>query len=181
MKRLLPGTVLEMDPGDPEAAEKIIGPMFLAGGLVLSQVAQLTGLEPYMIQNWVKRGFLSPPVGKKYSRQQVCRILIINMLKNTVQLERLCALLSCLASGPEGVAGAEEDLLYFCLIRLIVRAARQSGTLTERELDALAEDYEALFPGKGERVCRVLKTLLILWHSAQLRQRAETFMTELGA
>ncbi|MFR8526814.1 MAG: MerR family transcriptional regulator [Flavonifractor plautii] len=28
---------------------------------MLSQVASLTGLEPYVIQNWVRRGFVAPP------------------------------------------------------------------------------------------------------------------------
>ena len=39
--------------------------MFLAGGLTLSQVCQISGLEPYTVQNWVKRGFLSNPTEAK--------------------------------------------------------------------------------------------------------------------
>ena len=58
--------------------------MFLAGGIVRSQVSAVTGLESHMIQNWVKRGFLSNPVNKRYSCRQFCRIAIINMLKTTL-------------------------------------------------------------------------------------------------
>ena len=47
----------------------------LAGGMVLGQIASLTGLEPHTVQNWVKRGFLSNPVNKRYSCNQFCRIV----------------------------------------------------------------------------------------------------------
>ena len=91
---LLPGTTVEADLSQPHAAEKVLHPLFLPGGLMLSQVARLTGLEPYVIQNWVKRGFVSPPERKKYSRRQFCRILVINMLKDALQLEKICKVLS---------------------------------------------------------------------------------------
>ena len=84
MNWILPGTVLEMDRGEADQAEAKISSLFLAGGVVLSQVTDLTGLEPYTVQNWVKRGFLPPPVRKRYSRRQLCRIININMLKSLV-------------------------------------------------------------------------------------------------
>lgn len=81
MNWILPGTVLEVDGSRPEAADELFSSLFVTGGLVLSQVCQITGLEPYTVQNWVKRGFLTPPVKKKYNRRQLSRIIIINMLK----------------------------------------------------------------------------------------------------
>ena len=41
---------------------------------MLSQVTQVTGLEPYIIQNWVRRGFLAPPKQRKYTRRQLDKI-----------------------------------------------------------------------------------------------------------
>ena len=64
MNWILPGTVLEVDGSRPEAADELFSSLFVTGGLVLSQVCQITGLEPYAVQNWVKRGFLAPPVKK---------------------------------------------------------------------------------------------------------------------
>ena len=61
MMGTLPGTTVETDLSRNDAAEALLSPLFLAGGLMLSQVSQLTGLEPHVIQNWVKRGFVSPP------------------------------------------------------------------------------------------------------------------------
>ena len=51
MEWTLPGTVLSVDADRPQAAEEVFSSLFLAGGLVLSQVTQVTGLEPYIIQN----------------------------------------------------------------------------------------------------------------------------------
>ena len=60
----LPGTTVEISVGGAEDAKVFLDNAFLCNGLMMSQVARLTGLEPYMIQNWVKRGFLSPPQKK---------------------------------------------------------------------------------------------------------------------
>ena len=48
MQWTIPGTVLQADEQDAEHIEAIFQPMFLAGGMVLSQVASITGLEPYI-------------------------------------------------------------------------------------------------------------------------------------
>ena len=94
MEWTLPGTVLSVDADRPQAAEGVFSSLFLAGGLVLSQVTQVTGLEPYIIQNWVRRGFLAPPKQRKYTRRQLSRILMINALKSTLSIEQICKLLS---------------------------------------------------------------------------------------
>lgn len=84
MKWRIPGTVLEIQRENADSIEEMFSSMFLAGGIVLSQVSNITGLEPYTVQNWVKRGFLSSPQRKRYSLNQLCRILQINMLKSVL-------------------------------------------------------------------------------------------------
>ena len=92
----IPGTVLKGPREDVESSIRQIEGMFLAGGMVRSQVASVTGLEAHAVQNWVKRGFLSPPRGKRYDLEQVCRIINMNMLKGTLQLEKVCQLMTYL-------------------------------------------------------------------------------------
>ena len=84
MEWFIPGTVLKADVAS--AVDQQFSAMFLGGGIVLSQVTGITGLEAYMVQNWVKRGFLSPPERKHYSLKQLCRIININMLKNALPM-----------------------------------------------------------------------------------------------
>ena len=81
MEWTIPGTVLRISRKDAEHIEDVFSSMFLGGGIVLSQVSGITGLEPYAVQNWVKRGFLPPPERKRYTLRQLCRIININMLK----------------------------------------------------------------------------------------------------
>ena len=82
----IPGTTLEAERSNADRTVDLFRSMFLAGGLTLSQVASITGLENHTIQNWVKRGFLSPPQNKRYNMEQLCRILNINLLKGNMPL-----------------------------------------------------------------------------------------------
>ena len=94
MVNKLPGTTIEISLQGADSARELLDGIFMAGGLVLSQVSGLTGLEPYIVQNWIKRGFLAPPVHKKYSKRQFCRIAVINMLRDVIQIEKITSLLS---------------------------------------------------------------------------------------
>ena len=80
MEWIIPGTVLKADRDQAFQIRDQFGAMFLGGGVVLSQVAGITGLEPYQVQNWVRRGFLTPPEKKRYTLRQLCRIININIL-----------------------------------------------------------------------------------------------------
>lgn len=175
---LLPGTTVEADLSQPHAAEKVLHPLFLPGGLMLSQVARLTGLEPYVIQNWVKRGFVSPPERKKYSRRQFCRILVINMLKDALQLEKICKVLSYvngdLDDESDDLIG--DDHFYVLLVDLIGQMGQ--GPLPDREerrakCAAALADYGEPFPGARERVLEGLDIILTAYLAARLRQQAE--------
>ena len=61
----LPGTTLFIPRETADNIEERFRAMFCAGGMVLSQVAGVSGVEAYTIQNWVKRGFLTKPEGKR--------------------------------------------------------------------------------------------------------------------
>ena len=124
MNWTLPGTTLEGLRSNADRTDGLFQSMFLAGGMVLSQVASITGLEPYTIQNWVKRGFLTPPKNKRYDMEQVCRIININMLKGALPLEQTCSLLSYIngALDDESDDLIDDTRLYFMFVRLAARA-----------------------------------------------------------
>ena len=124
MNWTIPGTTLEAQRENADRTDELFAPMFLAGGLSLSQVSSITGLESYTIQNWVKRGFLPPPVNKRYNMEQVCRILNMNILKGAVPLEQIVKLMAYLNGD---LADESDDLvddtkLYFLFVRLAARA-----------------------------------------------------------
>ncbi len=166
----LPGTVLEMPPGGAGDVGGVFASMFLTGGLVLSQVGQITGLEPYTVQNWVKRGFLPPPERKKYSRRQLSRIIIINMLKGVMPMEQICKLIGYINGqlDDESDDSIDDSRLYLYFLR----ALENEKAPQKQSLPVLLADYQEPSPGDRERVAQVLDVMLTAWHSVQLSQQA---------
>ena len=186
MKQYLPGTTVETELSRPDAADALLSPLFLTGGLTRSQVVQLTGLETHTIQNWVKRGFLSPPQHKKYSRRQFCRILIINMLKDALQLDKICKLLSYFngSLSDESDDLIDDSYLYTCIVRLVGRlegeAMPDTAELEQWCSDAL-DGYGEPCPGARTRVSRSMAVILTALMAARYRQEAESLLAELDA
>lgn len=182
MRWILPGTVLEIGPAETERVEEVFSSMFLAGGMVLSQVASITGLEPYTIQNWVKRGYLSPPQKKRYTQRQLSRILIINMLRSALPLERICGLLEYINGHLDDYSDdlIDDTQLYFLFVRLAAYHRKmQDPTGRENYLAQILQDYAEPKPGAKERVETVLRIMLTAWAASQLRQSAERMVAQL--
>lgn len=182
MDWIIPGTTLKIKRSDACRVDGLFSSMFMAGGMVLSQVASVTGLEPYTVQNWVKRGFLSPPERKRYSMNQLCRIISINMLKNVLPLETICALLGYVNGklDEEGDDIIDDAALYFLFVRL-AGLARQLHDPEQLQLaleEALA-DYEEPVPGAKERIEKAMKIMLTAWAASRLRLAAENMLNDL--
>ena len=182
MDWIIPGTVLRIPREEAVRIEQQFGSMFLGGGMVLSQVTGITGLEAYTVQNWVKRGFLPPPDRKKYSMNQLSRIVIINMLKNVLPMERSCNMLSYINGELDDDSDdiIDDSRLYFMFIHLAAHYRlmhNESGrdTLIAQEL----KNYVEPVPGAKERVANVLRIMLTAWASAQMRQTADQLLKEI--
>lgn len=180
----LPGTVLSVDADRPQAAEEVFSSLFLAGGLVLSQVTQVTGLEPYIIQNWVRRGFLAPPKQRKYTRRQLSRILMINALKSTLSIEQICKLLSYIngALDDEGDDTIDDTELYGAFV-LVAGSVQKHDLTSESEMNRLIadglKDYKESIPGAKERIEQALRIMITAWRAAQLQTKAQSMMNAL--
>ena len=178
----LPGTILSIDRADAPFIEKQFSSMFLGGGIVLSQVAGITGLEPYTIQNWVKRGFLPPPDHKRYDLNQLCRIININLLKRTLLMEQICGLLGYI-NGPLDDASddiIDDSQLYFLFVKLAATAPSLRDTdEADASIDSLLQDYQEPFPGAKERVAKVMKVMLVAWVASKLHEAAEKMVAAL--
>lgn len=182
MKWILPGTVMEARREEADRLESQFSAMFLAGGMVLSQVASITGLEPYTVQNWVKRGFLPAPERKRYSMNQVCRIININMLKSVLPMERICGLLGYINGklDDEGDDIIDDAQLYFLFVRLAAQVRQLNDPARRDELIAqVMTDYSEPVPGAKMRIEKALRVMLTAWVAARIRQEAEKILEEL--
>ena len=178
----IPGTTLTGQREDADGIDKRFEDLFLAGGLTLSQVSSITGLEPYTVQNWVKRGFLSPPRNKRYDMEQVCRIININILKGTMPLDQIIKLMRYLNGDltDESDDLVDDTMLFFLFVRLSARARYIGGGKSWDE--ALAEvtaDYAEPVPGAREKLVKVLKVMLTVWCANSLKAEAERMLAEL--
>lgn len=181
MTRTLPGTTIQWEP-ETSTAEAVLGPLFLAGGLSLSQVTRITGLEPYVIQNWVRRGFLSPPQQRRYSKRQLCRILTVNMLKDVLQLEKICSLLSYVNGQLDDESDdlVDDSYLYEKAVWLIGRAGE--GPASSEEAKAWCRKALEDYPGSPEARERVEKVLHVIWKgylAARCKEEAEELLSGL--
>ncbi len=182
MQWTIPGTTLTGKRSDAGRTDGLFQSLFLAGGLTLSQVASITGLESYTIQNWVKRKFLSPPLNKRYTMEQVCRIININILKGNMPLEQIVQLMAYLNGdlADESDDLVDDTLLFF----LFVKLAAQAETLTDMTAmdDALiqvTQDFREPIPGTREKLKTVLKVMLIVWQANRLKAQADSILNQL--
>lgn len=175
----IPGTVLQCPREDAVRISQQFGAMFLGGGIVLSQVASVTGLESHSIQNWVKREFLPPPVQKRYDLDQLCRIATINALNSVLTMDRICGLLRYVNGQLDDNSDdlIRDSELYFLFVRL---AARSKELYKAEDRDALLDealrDYQEPAPGARQRVKNVLRIMLTAWLAARMRQEAENMI-----
>jgi len=178
----IPGTVIPVDlTQDPHIEDRIRG-MFLGGGMMLGQITAVTGLEPYTVQNWVKRGFLAAPVNKRYSLRQLCRIININMLKDVLVMEDICGLLQYINGNLDDESDdlIDDSQLYFLFIRLAESHARTRTPFdSDIYLNALLTEYQEPVPGAKARVAKVLKIMLTAWAAANLKHKAQNLLGDI--
>lgn len=182
MNWILPGTVLTAERQDVQYVENQFASMFLGGGIVLSQVSGITGLEPYTVQNWVKRKLLPPPDRKRYNMNQLCRIIHINMLKSVLPMERICGLLTYINGHLDDTSDdiIDDAKLYFLFVKLAASLPDlHDAAEMEAAIDKSLSDYAEPVPGARERVNKVLRVMLTAWAAAQLQQTAENMLLEL--
>ena len=179
MEWIIPGTVLKADRTQAAQIPEQFRAMFLGGGVVLSQVAGITGLETYQIQNWVRRGFLTRPEKKRYTLRQLCRIININMLKGVLPIEKVCGLLGYINGQLDDESDdiIDDSQLYFMFVELAARAKELYDTESaEMLLEQCMEGYTEPFPGAKQRVKEALRIMLTAYLAERMRQEAERML-----
>ncbi len=179
---IIPGTTLEGERSNADRTDGLFQSMFLAGGLTLSQVSRITGLENHTIQNWVKRGFLPPPQNKRYDMEQVCRIININILKGNMPLEQIIKLMAYLNGdlADERDDLVDDTMLLFMFVSLAARARYIGGSQNwDEALLQVTANYTEPVPGARDKLIKVLKIMLTTWIANLLKASADKMMEEL--
>lgn len=176
----LPGTNIPMPADGGELGFRLLEPIFAvsAGGLTLSQLSEMTGQSGAAIQNWVKRGWVSKPVNKKYGELQVARVLLINLLRPAMQLEKIVKLLEYINGSVDDRSDdiIPEPQLYTLICSSMIKM--ESMSLPDREslitlIGAQLEGYEGPVPDAKERLTKALTIILLNVAAAALMQEAD--------
>ena len=178
----IPGTTLEGLRSNADHTDGLFHSLFLAGGLTLSQVARITGLENHTIQNWVKRGFLPPPRNKRYDMEQTCRIININILKGNMPLEQIIKLMAYLNGNlaDESDDLVDDTMLFFMFVSLAARARYIGGSENwDDALQQVTANYAEPVPGAREKLIKVLKIMLTTWIANLMKANADRMINEL--
>jgi DNA-binding transcriptional MerR regulator len=184
MVKVLPGTTIEISELTKGISRTLFDGIFAAGGITLSQVSVMTGLEPYMIQNWVKRGFVSSPQKRQYSKDQFARIVTLNMLKESLQLDKICDMLSYIngALDDESDNLINDSELYHKYVDLV--AESKGGIITDSQaiakaVENAAKEYEEPIPGARQRLIKILQVMTYAHYASISRKAAEEILSKL--
>jgi len=137
----------------------------------------MTGLEPHVIQNWVKRKYLTSPVNRVYSRQQFARIIIINMLREALQIDKICELIHVIGGVLED---PDDDLikdneLYHLYVDMLSQGninLEDKKTVVAATEKAIAS-YTSTDDSSRKKVCKLLQIMLYAHASSRLKNSAE--------
>ena len=175
----LPGTAIMVENLSSEKVQNTFSHIFMAGGLVLSQVAALSDMESHTVQNWVKRGFCPPPVSKKYSSRQFCRLITINMLKDCMSITEITDLISYINGKLDDESDdiIADDSLYFLFVETLYRTEGHTMDF-DKEIGGILDKLDVAEQNK-QRLAVVLKIMLYAYRSSQYKKFAVELIKEL--
>lgn len=186
MLEVIPGTALKFNSAAADDCYSIIAPLLtVTKGLTLAQVRELTGLESSTIQNWVKRGWVKNPEGKRYGEEQVMRIILINMMRGSMQLEQIAFLMGYINGS---VDDRSDDILpdkdLFNTLCNIIYICEKSSALDTDYLDKVIEtQVEKVKISDAVSVKKLktaLKAMVLAFLSTQIRELAQKAFAQLG-
>lgn len=159
-------------------------------GITLSQICDITGLEPAAVQNWIKRGYVNPPVNRKYSKGQVARIILIHMLREALPIEKVVKLLSYVNGN---LLDRSDDIMddsdiYDCLCRVITEDVNDDGKKAkmggndlnyDNKIDRQLENFKEPYSGAKERLKLALKAMVFAYEAAKFKRFANQLIDEI--
>jgi len=175
----LPGTSIEIEEGRLIYGFSNLSPLFtVTGGLTLSQICEIAGTELTTVQNWIKRGWVAHPENKRYKENHLARIIILNTLRNCLQLEQIAVILRYINGSADD---RNDDIIpdstlysYLCIIVdkvLTMNITDEEGIMqcVEGSLTEFAETFE----GAKEKLVCALTVMTLAYIASEIKMKAE--------
>ena len=182
---LIPGTRLrKVEMGNVTGMEFLSKVFFISEGVMLSQIREVSGIDGSTLQNWTKRGWVANARLKKYDIDQVAHILIINMLRSCIQLDRIAFLLQYINGRIDDTSDdiIRDSVLYDYICRILERLGEhETCTMVtiKTVIDEQLADYEEVAPGARERLSHALEIIVVAYYAALIKRRSDELLTDL--
>ena len=182
----IPGTVLPIAKMDGATGMDFLNKVFfITDGTMLAQIREITGVDGTTLQNWLKRGWVPKPVNKCYGREHLARILIINMMRDTMQLSRVDFVLRYINGDINSCDDdiIEESLLYDYICRVLAAISDPDSAGVhgiDEAIGTVLSDYSERVGGAKRRISSVIRIIVISYYAAMLKSRADDLTDALG-
>ena len=177
-----PGTVIERKRGETSVFAQFDKMIEMTCGLSLGQVCAMTGLEPSSVQNWVKRGFVSHPVNKKYFGRQLARIMLINALRDSMKIENVGLLMQSVNGDADDESDdiISEEKFYDYLCEAFDKCENGLfGPDIRKTVSDIIADYDPGTPEAKERLTEALCAMVYAYASGLLTKKANEHFDKL--
>lgn len=182
---LIPGTKLyRSDMGGVTGLEFLNKIFFISEGVMLTQIRDISGIDGSTLQNWTKRGWVENSKLKKYNINQVAHILIINMLRSCMQLDKIAYLIQYINGNVNDRSDdiVEDSVLYdyICKIldKLMTYEVCSLGSVRQ-EIDAVTSDYKESIQGARNRLSKALEIIVVAYYASLIKRHSDAMIDEL--
>ena len=180
----IPGTILRRDAmGDVTGIDFLNKIFYISDGIMLTQIREISGIDGSTLQNWTKRGWVENSKMKRYNKDQLAHILIINMLRACMQLDRIAFLITYINGRVYDRSDdiIRDSLLYDYICRTLDRVTQRGGVGDETPLrdciDEVTADYDEKVSGARRRLNTALEIIVVAYYASIVKRHSDE-MTE---
>ena len=184
---LIPGTkLLRAEMGGVTGIEFLSKIFYISDGVMLTQIRDISGIDGSTLQNWTKRGWVENSKLKRYDINQVAHILIINMLRSCMQLDRIAYLIQYINGK---VNDRSDDIIedselydYICKIldKLMTYEVCSLGSVKEA-IEEVTADYSEKIGGARKRLTNALEIIIVAYYATLVKKHSDEKFEEIFA
>ena len=147
----------------------------LGDGISLGQVSSITGIDPLVIQNWVKREYVSRPIKKKYYEKQLARILMINSLREAMKIEDIGNLMVLINGDVEDESDdlISEENLYSLFVKTIYKLEDLDDI--EKVIKQVIKENKV----KSEKLKTAIETMVYAYIASEMKKESKKYLKNL--
>ena len=182
---LIPGTKLRRaDMSGVTGMEFLSKIFFISDGVMLTQIRDISGIDGSTLQNWTKRGWVPLSQSKKYNIYQVAYILIINMLRPCMQLDKIAYMLEYingdLDDASDDIIRASELYDYICrILDALVEQNHCSFSSIRHVIEQETAGYTEVMEGARERLTDALEAIVVAYYATLIKTRSDELVNRL--